>query len=216
MNLFSQHIPPEFLKNPNVLGFITVLDNLQYTKNAEINRLENFLNFYNQLDLYSQKKFLSTLGEIPQFSFLTKSQFIKLVENSFQIWSYKGSKIGLDAFFTVFGFTYVIESNTNLWAPVIFQFDDPLYGLLPDGVALGDAASTPNAYPYMVADNLSMYYNRFVLSVSNTQTILNTTAKRKEFAAFLPKIIAMADARTCNYSINFKDASNTLIETLNF
>jgi hypothetical protein len=217
MKQFRDHIPPSFFANKYVDQFVTVLDKLLYEKNGEMIRLENFLNFYVSLDLNSQQNFLTECGKITQFSFLTKAQFVKMIEQSFTIWTYKSAPDSLTAFFTtVFGFTYSFGNNTQWWAPVVFQLNDAKYGMLPNGADLGKVDSAPREYPFMLAGNMRQYYNLVNIILGNTQDVLDTSSKRKELCAFIPNLLMMADVRTCSYTVVFKNAIGTTLETINF
>lgn len=217
MKLFSEHIPPEFLNNPNVASFVKVLDELQFFKNGEISKFENFLNYYAQSNTQQQKHFLYSLGQLPLFTFLTYDLFVKMVDKSYEFLTYKGSEKGLTAYFNgVFGFMHTFEEDTNFWSPVVFQLSDPNYGYLPDGNDLGVAKDTPEKYPFLLSGNMKQYYNRVELTLTDTQDILDTTEKRKEFSEFVPELLCMSDIKTCNYTIHFEDDDNNILETLNF
>lgn len=206
---FTDRVPPRLLENPNVSSYCKVLDGTKEYKESEISIVES--QFVPEVNILHMPRFCYELGQLPILPEAPKWLTIRLIENSYDLWSKKTTPEGFDLFaYCVCDGTVENLDFTNWYPPKFLKLDDSEYGVMPDGADLNDLDHVNYMYG---TESFSFYYPRVSLDLKGD--FMLTAESRREIMKFLVNFVPMLSPATGNISVGFYTKGGVYLETLN-
>lgn len=211
----SEQIPPDALKNGNVLGLSKVMDDLYAKEEEQLLVYENMLNPYTAKSDTSVRDFLFAVGQLPRFTDVPMWLVEKFYLGARDMFESKGSYEGL-VLFAQNALDGVIENAdfSGIRTQEYFRPDNFDWGYLPDADDVAIAVDTPDRFPFLFGGAFELYYGK--VSFDLKSDYINNAVTRLEVARFVVEMLYMCHPDTTNIRINFyTKTTNTFLETIN-
>lgn len=196
---FSDAIPEEVLRTPNVRRFVKVLDELNIYKRNVVEQMDTAFSFVRLNNQHFLRKFFYELGNMEWVEGMPLHLYKQFIAHAWEIFHYKGSRKGLQLLCKNL-MDADVETNMDELFPLTFLTPDDLeLGLLPNGADLGNAGTT--AFLYLFDGNVSDYYGACEIRLIGPY--FHVPEFRNFVAAILPDFLCMADTRTTDIVIKF-------------